>query len=186
MQLGFYFDQQRCTGCGTCVVACKQWRYLPAGPASLCRISTIESGKYPRVQVSHLFLSCYHCGNPACVTACPAEAIRKRAADGIVVVDRDLCIPGCRSCLHACPYKAPQFQDENSKMVKCDLCLERFQGGKQPLCVVSCPLRALDTGPMEEIVRKYGGVSHVTGFPNPSRTRPSVIFRARNLLTTPL
>ncbi len=23
MQLGFYFDQTRCTGCHTCVVACK-------------------------------------------------------------------------------------------------------------------------------------------------------------------
>ncbi len=35
MQLTFYFDQSRCTGCETCVVACKDWHDLPAGSASL-------------------------------------------------------------------------------------------------------------------------------------------------------
>jgi anaerobic dimethyl sulfoxide reductase subunit B (iron-sulfur subunit) len=34
MQLAFYFDQTRCTGCYTCVVACKDWHDIPAGPAS--------------------------------------------------------------------------------------------------------------------------------------------------------
>ena len=26
MQIGFYFDQTRCTGCGACQVACKDWQ----------------------------------------------------------------------------------------------------------------------------------------------------------------
>ncbi len=30
-QLGLYFDQTRCTGCYTCVVACKDWYDLESG-----------------------------------------------------------------------------------------------------------------------------------------------------------
>ena len=32
MQIGFYFDQTRCTGCSACRVACKDWNDIPAGP----------------------------------------------------------------------------------------------------------------------------------------------------------
>ena len=28
MQLGFFFDQTRCSGCLTCVVACRQWHSI--------------------------------------------------------------------------------------------------------------------------------------------------------------
>jgi anaerobic dimethyl sulfoxide reductase subunit B (iron-sulfur subunit) len=38
MQLAFYFDQTRCTGCYTCAVACKDWHDVPAGPASWMRV----------------------------------------------------------------------------------------------------------------------------------------------------
>ena len=44
MQLGFYFDQTRCTGCCTCMVACKDWNDIPAGPASWRRITSVEEG----------------------------------------------------------------------------------------------------------------------------------------------
>jgi len=47
MQMGFYFDQTRCTGCFTCVVACKDWHDVPPGPASWMRVTTVEKGKYP-------------------------------------------------------------------------------------------------------------------------------------------
>jgi Fe-S-cluster-containing dehydrogenase component len=33
VQLGFYFDQTRCTGCNTCADACKDFNDIPAGPA---------------------------------------------------------------------------------------------------------------------------------------------------------
>jgi anaerobic dimethyl sulfoxide reductase subunit B (iron-sulfur subunit) len=179
VQLGFYFDQQRCTGCDTCVVACKQWHQVPAGPASWRRVHTLEEGRFPQVWVAHLSLSCCHCGEPACIPACPAAAITKRAGDGVVVVDQGLCIPGCRSCLSACPYQAPQFRDDESRMEKCDLCLNRLGEGKQPLCVATCPLRALDAGPLEEMEQAHQGVRDAPGFPGPSHTRPSILFRPR-------
>ena len=159
MQLGFYFDQTRCTGCFTCVVACKDWHDVPAGPSSWIRVFPLEKGKYPDLFVAFLRTSCYHCLKPACVSACPASAITKRKQDGIVIVDREQCLgkDSCGSCLDACPYDAPQFGDEeNASMEKCDFCVERLAEGQTPICVEACPMRALDVGPMEELIAKYG------------------------------
>lgn len=179
MQLGFYFDQQRCTGCYTCVVACKQWNGVPPGPASWRRVSTMEEGRFPQVWVAHMSLSCCHCVKPACIPACPTRAISKREEDGIVLVDQDLCITGCRSCLNACPYDAPQFRDGDSKMEKCDFCLDRLEAGRKPLCVASCPLRALDAGPMDDLGAAYGEVRQVPGFVDHTLTYPAIVFRPR-------
>ena len=73
MQLGFYFDQTRCTGCDTCVVACKDWHDVPAGPASWIRIKENLKGEYPDLSVSYLFLTCFHCSSPICAHACPVR-----------------------------------------------------------------------------------------------------------------
>ena len=128
MQLAFYFDQTRCIGCFTCIVACKDWHDVPAGPASWRRVQTIEEGKYPEPFVAFLSTSCYHCAQPACLSACPVDAISKREQDGIVIVDREECLgEKCRLCLDVCPYGAPQFGAEpDAKMQKCDLCIERW------------------------------------------------------------
>lgn len=179
MQLGFFFDQQRCTGCYTCVVACKQWNDVPAGTASWRRVSTIEEGRFPHVWVAHMSVSCCHCMKPACITACPTGAINKRARDGIVLVDQDICISGCRNCLDACPYDAPQFRAQDSKMEMCDFCLDRLEAGKKPLCVASCPLRALDAGPMEELAAAHGEARQAPGFADHTLTEPAVLLRPR-------
>ena len=91
MQLGFYFDQTRCTGCHTCSVACKDWNDVPAGPANWRRVLSVEEGDGPHLFVAYLSSSCQHCAEPICAVACPAEAISKRGKDGIVVVDREKC-----------------------------------------------------------------------------------------------
>ncbi len=182
MQLGFFFDQTRCTGCYACVVACKDWHDVPAGPASWQRVVTIERGKFPDVFVAYLATSCYHCENPACVAACPVSAITKREQDGIVVVDGDKCQgrDNCDLCLQACPYNAPQFGAEpNARMQKCDLCLDRLAQGKQPICVAACPTRALDAGPIDELRAKYGGRTEAEGFAYSANLRPAVVFKAK-------
>ena len=188
MQLAFYFDQTRCIGCYTCVVACKDWYDVPAGPASWRRVQTIERGKYPELFVAFLSTACYHCTEPACIAACPAGAISKRKEDGIVVVDREACIgkDSCGLCLEACPYDAPQFgAEENAEVQKCNFCVERWSEGKKPICVASCPTRALDAGPIEEMEAKYGKIHRAVGFTYDDKLQPSVLFKPKPEISIP-
>lgn len=160
MQLGFYFDQTRCTGCAACRVACKDWYDLPAGPASRIRIHYNEQGAWPDVTASYMVVACFQCLSPVCIDACPTDAIFKRDEDGIVVVDYEACVgfDECEgACVKACAYDVPQFEpDANGKMWKCDLCLERLEDKKQAICVEACPTRALEVGPLEELKVKHG------------------------------
>lgn len=182
-QMGFYFDQTRCTGCYTCAVACKDWHDLDAGPVNWMRVRAIEKGKFPNVFVAYLVSPCYQCAEPPCVLACPAAAIVKRESDGIVVVDREKCLGAteCRTlCLNACPWDAPQFgSEENARMQKCDLCLERLEKGQQTICVEACPMYALDVGPLDELKAKYGDGVEAEGFSYSERFKPALVSRAR-------
>jgi anaerobic dimethyl sulfoxide reductase subunit B len=183
MQIGFYFDQTRCTGCGACRVACKDWHDIPAGPENWMRVLYTEKGKFPDVFVSYLAAPCYHCHEPVCGAACPVGAIVKREEDGIVVVDPQTCLgnEACdEKCLKACPYDAPQFGPEKgAKMRKCDFCLDRHLQGKLPNCVEACPVRALDAGPLEALENKYGTVREAEGFKYSRRTRPAVAIKPK-------
>jgi anaerobic dimethyl sulfoxide reductase subunit B (iron-sulfur subunit) len=148
MRVVFHFEQSRCSGCHTCVVACKDWHDIPPGPVFLRRLVIKEHGQYPRVTVSFVSTACRHCDEPDCIPACPARAITKREKDGIVIVDEELCLGGdqCgRACFIACPDKAPQFGEEpDATMQKCDLCLDRWENGQKPVCAEACPMRALE------------------------------------------
>ncbi len=182
MQIGFYIDQTRCTGCWTCTVACKDWHDIPAGPVKWRRPLVVEKGKYPDIFVAFLTLSCLHCEKPACIKACPANAISKRAGDGIVIIDREACLgkDECGLCQETCPYEAIGFgEEEGAKAQKCDLCAERWAEGKKPICVEACPMRALDAGPLDELEKKYGKVKESEGFVYSTETRPSVTFKPR-------
>lgn len=181
-QLGFYFDQTRCTGCEACVVACKDWNDVPAGPASWRRVLTVEKGRYPDPFVAFLSHACYHCVEPGCVSVCPTSAISKREEDGIVVLNSEKCVgrEECGLCERSCPYGAPQFgAGGNPKMQKCDFCLKRWAEDKKPICVEACPLWALDAGPLDEIESRYGSVREAMGFEYSTEMRPCAIFKPR-------
>jgi anaerobic dimethyl sulfoxide reductase subunit B len=183
MQLGFYFDQTRCIGCSACRVACKDWNDIDAGPENWMRVLYQEKGEYPDVFVSYMIAPCFQCEKPVCASACPVDAIAKRAEDGIVLVDSDACLGNqeCDSkCLKACPYGAPQFGPEaGAKMHKCNFCLDRVSAGKLPDCIEACPVRALDAGPLDELEAKYGAGQEAAGFKYSKRTGPAVVLRAK-------
>ena len=66
----------------------------------------------------------------------------------------------------ACPYGAPQYDEAKGHMTKCDGCYERVAAGKKPICVDSCPLRALDMAPIDELREKYGELAiHAIPYP---------------------
>ena len=182
-QIGFYFDQTRCTGCYTCAVACKDWHDIDAGPINWLRIKTIEKGQFPDLFAAYLVLPCFHCQDPPCLKACPAGAISKRKPDGMVVVDRNKCLGRMECgglCLKACPYNAPQFGPENNAtMQKCDLCLDRLKQGQQAICVEACPLFALDVGPLDELRKKYGQNDRAEGFRHFKKAGPAVTFKPK-------
>jgi Fe-S-cluster-containing dehydrogenase component len=78
MRLAFHFDQTRCIGCDTGVVACKDRHDVPAGPARWIRLKTTEKGKYPHPFMAFLVVPCYHCASSVCLAACLTGAIVKR------------------------------------------------------------------------------------------------------------
>ena len=182
-QWGFYFNQSRCVGCYACSVACKDWHNIPAGSVQWRRVISQEQGTYPKVSLSYLSLSCNHCENPSCAKACPAEAISKRAEDGIMLVHRDACLGkgACDMlCMKACPYSIPQFgKEQGAKMQMCTFCLERIVLKQKPVCVEACPMRALDAGPLDELKEKYGEIHQAKGFSYSKKTNPSIIFKSR-------
>ncbi|MBN2061998.1 MAG: 4Fe-4S dicluster domain-containing protein [Deltaproteobacteria bacterium] len=152
-QYAFSYDISRCSGCMACVVACQDQNDFLVGDIVAFRHVTIyEEGRYPDSRISYFSLSCQHCGDAPCIMVCPTGAISKRAEDGVVTVNRDLCV-GCHSCELACPFGAPKFPDDG-KMAKCDLCYVRRGYNMKPACVRACPARALEVGDLEELSKK--------------------------------
>lgn len=156
------------------------------------RVTTFEFGTVPpRVDAVSLSLGCNHCEKPACVPVCPVQAIRKDPEFGAVLVDSAACV-SCGACREACPWDVPQYYDEPSRyeysdpkrprMTKCTMCVDRLRVSLKPACVASCPNRALDFGPLEELRRRYPEATPTaTGFKaeDVARTGPSILFRAR-------
>jgi anaerobic dimethyl sulfoxide reductase subunit B (iron-sulfur subunit) len=146
-EFGFTFNKDRCVQCFGCEVACKSWRSAESG-VRWRRVSNIWYGSFPNVKMASASVSCMHCADPACAKTCPVNALKKRAEDGIVVVDRDKCI-GCKTCLKSCPFGAPQFGADN-KMQKCDMCMNEIDLSKDaPPCADTCPTKALQLGKMD-------------------------------------
>ena len=183
-QYGFYFDASKCTGCKTCMVACKDKNNLPVG-MNFRRVTEFSGGNWRQDRATgawhqdafayYLSISCNECSDPACVKVCPTKAHFKRAEDGLVLIDPKKCI-GCGACLAARPYGAPQLDREARKMRKCDTCLDRREKGLNPVCVDACPQRALDFGPIDELRKKYGDCAAIAPLPDASVTKPNLVI----------
>ena len=176
-QIYFLLDQDRCIGCHSCRVSCQVFNQT-GGQVNWRQVTSFESGSFPEVSRQNLSVACNHCQHPACMSVCPTDAIRKRAKDGIVFIDANLC-NGCERCIGACPYGAPQKEPGISKVSKCDFCMDRQDAGQQPVCVETCVGDALQYGTMEEIQAKASSrraLRRADGFPDPDRTGPSIRF----------
>ncbi len=182
-QLAFYFNTARCTGCKACMVACQDKHDLPA-ETRWRRVAEYSGGEWTRnndntftqnVFAYYMSVACNHCERPICQEVCPAAAITKRD-DGIVLIDEDKCI-GCRYCEWACPYSAPQFNEDTGTMTKCTMCVDYIDEGQDPACVTACPSRALEIGELEELRAKYGDMAEVAPLPEAALTEPALVIQ---------
>ena len=151
---GMLINASKCaTGCDACVKACSDEHGLtghgrPQTDAQWIRKVTLRDTASG--QETSLPLMCQHCENPPCVDVCPTGASFRRA-DGIVLVDKHICI-GCRYCMLACPYKARSFVHEDltgqkpwsprgkGTVESCNLCVHRIDEGQGriPACAEAC------------------------------------------------
>jgi molybdopterin-containing oxidoreductase family iron-sulfur binding subunit len=115
-------DLDRCIGCRTCTVACKQNNAQPPGiwwnrvftPGA--EYHQVGVGEHGKLQMNFLPVSCQMCENAPCQKVCPVKATYTDE-NGAVLVDYERCI-GCRYCLAACPYGVRQFNWQDPKIAK--------------------------------------------------------------------
>jgi anaerobic dimethyl sulfoxide reductase subunit B (iron-sulfur subunit) len=178
----FFLDVQTCTGCKTCMVACKDKNDLPLG-VRWRRVVEFAGGDWVRlpdgtfsqdVFAYYISVSCNHCREPLCAQNCPTQAMNQDA-DGIVSVDPEKCL-GCRYCEWVCPYSAPQFDEAQGQMTKCDFCRDELRQEGIPTCVAACPTRALQFGEYEELAARHGADLLMAPLPSPQLTEPNLIL----------
>lgn len=182
-QLGFYINQSLCTGCKACTVSCKDKNNLKVG-LNFRRVYSYEEGTFIQQPTSgmvhniksfYFSIACNHCKEPKCIPICPTGAIIKDKKNGVVTIDQDICA-GTQLCVKACPYGAPQYNEEIFKTNKCNLCIDLQEQGEVPVCVSTCPMRAIEFGPIDELRKKYGKISQIKGMPNDSITFPNIVI----------
>ena len=182
-QYGFHYDGTRCTGCKTCMLACKDYHNLPDDVA-FRQVYEYGAGSWVRDGNSawktdcfayYVSNACCHCDDPVCMRVCPTGAMHKDADMGLVSVDVRRCI-GCGYCALSCPYRAPSLDRRAGHSVKCDGCKDRVAQGKKPICVEACPLRALDFGDIEQLRSDFGDVAEIAPLPDSSATRPNIVI----------
>ncbi len=165
---GIVVDLNRCVGCMTCAVNCKEENLTRPG-VWWNQVLQVENAETERIV--YVRYACMHCDDPPCAKACPNEAIYKRP-DGIVLVDKNKCA-GVGACAEACPYDvivmtpdedyfsgrgalrgtelAPHRVHPPGKASMCTLCFHRIDAGLQPICVAGCPSRAMVFGDLDDL-----------------------------------
>jgi protein NrfC len=142
-------DIKKCQGCISCMLACTLVHEGVENP-SLSRIQIIQNS-FESFPDDVTIEQCRQCVDPACVEACPVDALKPNPEYGNVrMIDRSKCI-GCGDCIEACPYKPSRVVISDKKSRKCDLCANTpyhwddaggGPNGKQA-CVEVCPVGAI-------------------------------------------
>jgi len=107
------------------------------------------AGEFPNAYFYYMPRICNHCTKPACLEACPHQALYKREDFGLVLRDEARC-EGAQECARACPYKKIYFNRVRETSQHCIGCFPRLEKGVAPACVRQCPGRAVFVGYRDE------------------------------------
>ena len=138
---GMVIDITRCNGCYNCFIACRDeyWGndyppYSLAQPVTghfWMRLMERERGKYPKVKVAYVPITCMHCEDAPCVKASPNGAVYRRQ-DGIVLIDPQKA-KGQKNLVSSCPYRVIYWNEDKEIPQKCTLCAHLMDAGwKEP------------------------------------------------------
>jgi Fe-S-cluster-containing dehydrogenase component len=187
---GVLVDIPKCIGCESCSVACKLWNELKWDPNRKAKtakdraaepnkglwadewtaINLYEPKKAGEPVFRFVKTQCFHCLDPACVSACFSKAFQK-LPQGPVIYDQSLCV-GCRYCMLACPFDVLKYEWEKAipGVRKCQMCATRVASGTPPACESVCPTGALTFGQREELlaeakkrIKDNGYIDHIFG-----------------------
>jgi formate dehydrogenase iron-sulfur subunit len=160
LEMGLLIDFTKCIGCEACMQGCREANDLPLpGPGDpppddlSVDNFTVVLEREIEGQTVYIRRLCMHCQEPACVSACPVGALKKRP-DGPVVYDGNMCF-GCRYCMTACPFQVPRYPWNSIAPVirKCILCFHRLDEGQEPACAAACPTGATRFGPRAALLK---------------------------------
>jgi carbon-monoxide dehydrogenase iron sulfur subunit len=138
-------DPEKCIGCTVCEYACSMTNEETFNPTK-SRIRVLRLGS-----LNNLALTCRHCEDPPCVTACPRNALTQEIDTGIIIVDEEVC-NGCGWCINACQFGAMMMHPTKKVVFTCNNCKDQTDG---PQCVKWCPEEALTFTTAIELSQKY-------------------------------
>lgn len=158
-------DMTLCEGCQECEYACAEANNNPPPadddypdteirrelkPDQFTVINAVETS-YGEVYTKQ---QCMHCAQPACASACLTKAMNKHE-EGPVTWEEGKCM-GCRYCMVSCPFDMPKFEydSNNPKIGKCQMCFERLKEGELPACAENCPAEAMIFGKRSDVIKE--------------------------------
>ena len=175
-------DLDRCSGCDSCIVACKLENNIDLGNYWNHVIAVGPTGTHPDIEQYWLPVQCQQCENAACVHVCPTGASYRDEKTGVVLIDKAKCI-GCQYCMMACPYGVRSFNQKEKVVEKCTLCSHRTADGEGvPACVHNCCCGARLYGdlddPSSDVAKAVAAASPdaVHHLPDPGSAKPATVY----------